>query len=59
MKNNEKVYEYVDAKKIYFKKIGLKCFLVEEKKNNQISLCSRNISVYNSKTGMKFFSKDK
>ena len=59
MENDRKIYEYIDSKKIYFKKNGLKCFLIEKKNNNQISLFSRNISIYNSKTGMKFFSKDR
>ncbi len=58
MDNNKSFYEYKNAKIIYFKKTESKYYLIEKKKNVQISLLSRNISIFNAKTGIKLFSKD-
>lgn len=56
--SNKNIYEYKDAKVIYFKRTKTKLYLLEKKNVNQISLLSRNISIYNLKTGTKLFSKD-
>ena len=57
--NNKNIYKYENAKIIYFKKTDTKCYLMEKKKGNQISLLARDTSIYNLKTGIKLFSKDK
>ena len=56
--SNKNIYEYKDSKVIYFKRTKTKLYLLEKKNVNQISLLSRNISIYNLKTGKKLFSKD-
>lgn len=59
IENNKNIYKYESAKIIYFKKTDAKCYLLEKRKDNQISLLARDISIYNLKTGIKLFSKDK
>ena len=59
--NNQMVYKFESAKKIYFARTHNKCFLLEKNKPTfkTVSLKSRNTFVYNLKTGMLLFSSDR
>ena len=55
MQHSKTIYNYQDAKKIYFSNSTSKCCLFEKKSSSSISVChllSRNPIVVHNKTGL-------
>ena len=60
LSENKNLYKFESAKKIYFARVYNKCFLLEKKNSTSkvISLKSRNVFIYNLKTGLLVFSNE-